>query len=276
MTHLHSTNEQSIQLLIDSEFAEQNNDNTGNITVDFEPIIARHHHMLLFNVVSCMIPITWYNVNSNNNYLKYTINTVDTEVTITEQNYNIDNLVTWLNSNLANFTVTYSSYTNKMTFVHDTDDFTISSESTCLELIGFTNTYHISATRSLTSDIMCDMSYTKYITIDCDEIAVKNISTRTKQQNNMLVSVPVNGDAYDVINYWNYGNTKNIITNKYINTLHLVIRDTKDNEIDMNGINWQMVIEFDFIVPKIVTLTENDFLQSRQLAKYNAGDTTDT
>ena len=100
VNHIHNTRESSQTITINSNFAkEYNNNNTGNFTYEFTEILVRYHYNVLLSVNYIQLPISWYNVNSNNNQLVYTINTVETTLEIDKQNYDIDSLVTWLNTN---------------------------------------------------------------------------------------------------------------------------------------------------------------------------------
>ena len=259
--HIHNTRESSQTITINSNFAkEYNNNNTGNFTYEFTEILVRYHYNVLLSVNYIQLPISWYNVNSNNNQLVYTINTVETTLEIDKQNYDIDSLVTWLNTNWTNFTVTYDSYKNKMTYTHSTSEFTIESTSSCLKLLGLSATDHTSVGFVLTSDNVCDLSYTKAVNVCCEEISSKNIGLDGDYKN-ILVSIPVNADANSVLSYYNYSGKRTIITNRSLYKLHIHIEDDDGNEINLNGLNWLIEIEVDFVYLRPQLLNESDYIQ---------------
>ena len=77
------------------------------------------HRKVYASVQNAIIPYSFYNVNSNNNTLMYTVNggSVQT-LNITEGNYNVNTLITAITSAIPAFTITYSNSTNFLTFTH--------------------------------------------------------------------------------------------------------------------------------------------------------------
>ena len=111
-------------------------------------IMREENHLMLISLVSGNIPHSYYNINSNNNIIYYIENSTTKTLTITSKNYNVNDLVSYLNSNWTNFTTTYTISTNKYTFANSTYDFTILSTS-ALDLLGLSKANHISTSKVL-------------------------------------------------------------------------------------------------------------------------------
>ena len=125
----------STQILLNSKYATQYiSSQTSNCVFSLKDVITRPpQFQMLLSLINLNVPHSYYNINSYNNTLIYTVNSITTTLTITSNNYNINDLVTYLNSYMTGFTITYSSSTNKLTIYNGTyARFSISSSSTCL------------------------------------------------------------------------------------------------------------------------------------------------
>jgi hypothetical protein len=89
------------------------------------------------SVVHAEIPISYYTINSNNDYLNMTIDSVDMTFTLTHGNYNASSFKVLLLSLLpTGFTMSLNSNTGIFTLSYTTN-FTINSSSTCFFSVRF-------------------------------------------------------------------------------------------------------------------------------------------
>ena len=233
---------ESFQLYLDSINADVNN---NEYTFNLPLLEVQDGYYLYFSIVNCVIPYSFYNINSNNNVLNYKINSVNYSLTIPIGNYSIINLVAYLNSQLTNFTFAYNKIYNKITITNSINDFILNS-SNFLTLIGFNNSNYISTNKTLTSPNCSNINYIRCINLISNIITYNiNTSKNLVNNNNIICSIPVNTSPNTLIQYQN---TNNFRTNLFVNTLNkIVIKlvDNNNNIIDLNGLNFNLTVQLD-------------------------------
>ena len=233
---------ESFQLYLDSINADVNN---NEYTFNLPLLEVQDGYYLYFSIVNCVIPYSFYNINSNNNVLNYKINSVNYSLTIPIGNYSIINLVAYLNSQLTNFTFAYNKIYNKITITNSINDFILNS-SNFLTLIGFNNSNYISTNKTLTSPNCININYIRCINLISNIITYNiNTSKNLVNNNNIICSIPVNTSPNTLIQYQN---TNNFRTNLFVNTLNkIVIKlvDNNNNIIDLNGLNFNLTVQLD-------------------------------
>jgi hypothetical protein len=127
----------SIQIHLSSKNGTFNNSLLNDVTFNLPIIEVPSEYQLYLSIEHAVIPYSFYNIDNNNNYLKIITDNETINLYITPGNYNVYNLMDYLNLNLINFVITYNSITNKYTFTNTLYNFSINSSSTCLNLLGF-------------------------------------------------------------------------------------------------------------------------------------------
>ena len=237
---------ESFQIHLSSALADRYNDGLTSDCEFYLPVIEIpnnfHIHVSIQNF-AC--PYTFYNINNSNNSLVYLENSLANSITITNGNYNINNLITELTNKMTNFTIVYNSVTNKLTFTNSLYNFSFSSTSTCLSLLGF-STNLASTLKTLTSDSVVNLSPYRCICISSN---LKTFSVNKKFLNNtsLLASIPINTAPNSIIVYENKNNFKcNTFTNN-INTIRIKLTDHNFNTLDLNGQHFTITLQFDVI-----------------------------
>ena len=238
---------ENFQLHLSSNFADKiysNNNADAEFYLPLIEIPSQYH--LHVNVVHASIPFTFYNVNSSNNVLNYTVETTGYSLVIPQGNYTANTMKAFLSLNLQNFTITYNPTTNKFLFVNtQNNNFTFGSTSTCLGLLGFSGQTS-SINYSLTSTKTINLNPIRCICV-CSDLPTSNISLNAKNKNNILCSIPITTQPNSIITYLNSNNFK---INTYVNilsSLKIQLMDQDGNILDLNGSNWSMTIQFDVI-----------------------------
>jgi hypothetical protein len=238
---------ENFQLHLNSENADSVYFN-NNCQVEFYlPIIEipSQYHMYV-SVEHASIPTTFYNINSNNNILVYVINLVTYTLEITKGNYNVTTLKNYLMTNMNNFTIIYDSIINAFTFTHTYYDFTISSNSTCLSLIGFFKTDTTSVSKILTSTRAVNLCSIRCICVHTN-LKTSNISKTNTNCFNILCSIPITVSPLSIQPYTNNNNFKVNTFSNNISMLSIKLCDQLGNLIDLNGANWSMTIQFNIV-----------------------------
>ena len=260
MNHLIDTNESVITLNINSDRKIGTVSNTISgieIPLNFR-LSHDNDYNLLFGVKNARIPISYYNINDNNNVLNYQIDVTTYTYTITSKQYTITTLGTHLDTNTP-FTLTYDSETYKFNITHATDDFTILSTSTCLKTLGLSNQDHTSIAQSLTSNQVADISYTKNIIIASTTLQTRNLNNTGGSTSYVLTRIPLSVDPGSVQPYEDTDMT--IIENRDYNVIDLYVLDDDYNEIDLNGVNYTLTLRFAYQQKSIIRETQYMKLQ---------------
>lgn len=242
--------QESFQIYLNSEFADVQKSSTNDVEFHLPTIEVDSQYHLYASITSASIPVSYYNVNNNNNLIVYDTSSTVYRVTIPIGNYTVNQLVATLNSILTNFTVTYNDQTNKMMFIHNSLNYTFRYEigfySTAFELLGFSKYSQISVARVLSSNICCNLEPIRMFCI-CSNLPTGNMNNSNPLKQNILCQIPVDQSKYGVVNYINPTRFKcNLYTN-IINSVEIMIADQNSNMIDLNGVNWSITLQLDII-----------------------------
>ena len=115
---------ENFQIHLNSEVADKKYDDNSCYCDFYLPMIeVPNQYQIHLSLQHASIPYTFYNINSTNDILNYSINGVSYYITITHGNYNVITMKTFLINSLTNMNVIYDYVTNKFTFIHSTYDF---------------------------------------------------------------------------------------------------------------------------------------------------------
>ena len=241
--------DESFQIFLSSSNADKVGSLNSNCTwyLPFIEIPDQHHIHL--SVQSAIIPVSFYNVNRTNNILSYSVSSNNTivQIIIPVGNYNAIQLKTMLNT-LIPITTTYNPISNTFTFVRTQNNFTFYTiGSTCFSLLGFSLVNQISTNKTLISNYCVNMSPIRAFQISLPTIKTGNISKAKELSQNVLMQIPINAGQNEIVTYFN---TTLFSSNLFVNYMHeiqLVILDQNSNIIDLNGVEWSIVLQFDIL-----------------------------
>lgn len=190
------------------------------------------------SINSAVIPSSFYNINSNNNKIKIG----STIFSITEGNYNINDLITTINTqtNTALLMLfSYNSITNKTTVTNNggTSQVITLSSSPLLWVLGFENQYTITLTTltSSTSPNCVNLLNIPRLFIRSSAIDAGNYSDETESQD-VLAVIPNTACINGVIHYTNFNGIKHLVELQNLSNFDIFITDDDRNEIDFNGV----------------------------------------
>jgi hypothetical protein len=244
---------ESIQIHLNSKFADNYINNNFCNCEFFLPVIEipPQHHIYI-SCILANIPYSFYNIDENNNKLMFCVNDVSFyTITIPPGNYNVYQLISYIEANNTQLKLSYDVITNKITFSHTTYDFYLLSTSTCLELFGFkssdTQLAMTSYQSKLTSSYCINLQSKHCICVQVN-YQTGNINISNKLSNNILASIPVSGQPYSMIVYRN--NNSGFRSNLYTNTLgylNVKLIDQNNNTINLNGCHWTLTLQLDIV-----------------------------
>ena len=234
---------ESFQIYLNSTNADNINNNIYNFILPNLEIADGNY--IYLSVQYANIPYSFYNINTTNNVLIYTLNLLNYTVTITPGNYNITQLITFLKSNMSGFTISYNSITNKMNFSHSTYNFVFLSTSTCQEILGFkTNTNYTSTTLSLISINCISLIPIKCINI-VSNLLTYNINKANPNNQSILCCMPVTTQPNSIIEYKNNNNFRSNLFINQISNITIKLTDQNNNTLNLNGLDFFLTIQLD-------------------------------
>tara|TARA_R110002020_G_scaffold174619_1_gene366114 strand:- start:1424 stop:2482 length:1059 start_codon:yes stop_codon:yes gene_type:complete len=238
----------------------------------------------LFRVIvqSAQIPYTFYNTNSNNNYIDWEENGVlKTPLQITQGNYNILELIneikTDMNTNSSfgatTYDITYSGISNKITITSTNANNTkllfntgTNKLKSIAKQIGFTNDSDITINNGANgiSNSVVNLLSIHSLFIRSNVLSSLNILSSFSNSGGMtntdiLTSIPITADPLSMIYYQYYeGMDYSILEDSTISYMDFKLTDQNANIIDLQPqINWELVINIQvvknplFIIPKM-------------------------
>lgn len=191
-----------------------------------------------FSVNSAVIPASFYNINSNNNRIRIG----STTYTIAVGNYNINDLITAINTiiNTAILVLfSYNQITNKITIQNNG----VSSQvinfvlSPLLWVLGFNQISFTTLTTltSTTSPNCVNLLNIPRIFIRSSAIDAGNYSDETESQD-VLAVIPNTACINGVIHYTNFNGIKHLVELQNLSNFDIFLTDDERNEIDFNGV----------------------------------------
>ena len=132
-----------IQILLASDDYNHKLGTSDFVFILPDTIKATPHHTMRVALTSASIPVSFFNINNNNNRLDITFGGLSYSAILPFGNYNMGQFLTATDTALkavglvSPIGMTWNSATNKVSFTVDRT-LTLESTSTCLKLIGFT------------------------------------------------------------------------------------------------------------------------------------------
>ena len=201
------------------------------------------------SLVNAQIPISWYIINYSNNMFKIKLgNNTEQIITIPVGNYNANSLITNLKLliNDSNFIITISKITGKITFTYNNSFIIYTNIDNSIGIIlGFELNNVYNSTNSLTCPYPLNLLGYKRLEIYTQDIQTLNYSSANNSMSTLLSIIPIDQPPWGLITFNNYTDTKNIIKNKTIDKIELIIRAEDKTLINFNNIDWTLKLKID-------------------------------
>ena len=247
-TILHIRSKDSLQLT--------NGYNTNFSVNLLNPVNINDNEEIHISIMSAEVPYSFYNISSHleNNILVYD----DTNtLTLTNQNYDIDQLVEFFNNDSSFssiFTTTYNEQSNKITFTNTTGvshkiNLSLSNVNKEIGFEEIDTDRTITAGSTLTSDYVCNLATIHSIFIKSSLSTANVLSTRAGNSTTLQkISVDVNSMG---IIYLNADDYRQITVTQVpvIDHITFLITDQNNRLLQLNNCNFELSILFE-IYPK--------------------------
>ena len=230
----------------------------SNLVFFFEdPLqIDKNAYEMRLSIVNVQMPISWYLINDTNNMI--IINNV--KYYFKKGNYNINTFITeWANSIGTNWTVTFDSVTNKISFASKINfTFSDSSNNSLFPIIGFQSgtTYASTSTFVLVAPFCFNFCGISRLNIKSSTFNLGNLDSYNKSKNRTLATVPISSVGTGYILYHNYTHYTNTFKNHEVSTIDINIMDDFRNFIDFNNQDWSLTLQID-ILSEVIQSIDN-------------------
>jgi len=239
----------TINLYLNSKQALTQLQGTSNCIFDFSSLQIEDGDIYV-SIQSAQIPGTFYNVDDINNVFSYSVGVSNYQILIPEANYNVNSLLSFLQSIMTaqGFTITFNSAKNKYTFTNTTS-FIFKASSTCFEILGFTEGQQFSSVgNTLTSNLVINFFTIRNVLIEISNLMTYNKTSNASENNSsILVSIPITTSQNSVLSYSNiYSLYEKITSVANFASLQVRLLDQDLDLLDLNGGNWSMTIQLNY------------------------------
>ena len=277
-THnLNDTHIGSVSIYLDSSKADVVMNGTGNSNVIFylENIIkCPPDTHILMGLTACQIPVSFYNINNNNNTLTLvgSLNGT-TNITIPPKNYNTETLVKAINAELLavgnNITCSFDESSYKFTFSSLAQTVQITATKMNKELGLPPNSVPTLPAYSFTCPTMVNLSGTDSIYVMMNNLSIESLDSRSGGDlNGVLSKVDVCCGFGDYIEFQQTENQFYLIADTTVNHFNVSLTDTNVDLLDMNGIDWSISVCVHFSKKRLPTMV-NDYLLDESNEREN-------
>lgn len=201
-----------------------------------------------YELVSLIMPNGFYNVNNNNNKIYFNDGS-DQTATLTNGNYSASSLATEIQTQMNaasshSFTCTYSTATSKFTISDGTGNFSLkfatNTSASARYLLGFDES-DTSATSSKISDNLIDISNPQMIFVNISQAGDNLRDTKNAIFADLFLPLDV---SFGEMKYFKPGEEeKQTVKFVYTNNLEVYLRDENNDTVDLNGLEWSIVLK---------------------------------
>jgi hypothetical protein len=241
-----------------------NNDKNSSMTFSIPNMLTDAPDILFTTcgLVSAEIPVSWYLIDSDTNILNFSYLAVDYQLVLPFGNYTGNNIVSTLIAafDLALLAVNVTSnitldlITGKLTFKFNNTSgnhitFNYNGSDGLYRILGFTPTINYESVTSGAFEFIyapnpLNLLGIKQIRMCSNNLStIGNYSTGEKNANNILACIPIDVEAWGLINYTNKNNLYSKLKARNISIVDIQLYDELGRFLQMNSINFTFTIQ---------------------------------
>jgi hypothetical protein len=213
---------------------------------------------IYFSIPYAVIPISFYQINENNNTLDVLENGINSSYSFPQGNYSANTFITEFRNLLGSqWSISLNSFNSIFTVTNSLHNFTFYKSSTITSVMGFSTDLSSTVVSNLNTLVMtrvCNFFPLPRICIRCSQLLTNNFMvSNTTGSSDIIVSIPNNSKLNGQLYYQNQNNEKILYLGQDITKLTIKISDDDNNEINFNGISSFFTIQFDIFrkyIPK--------------------------
>lgn len=259
---------QSWQVFLNSEQRTSGANANPSFTLNPPLRLSRSTTAMEVRVQSCSIPFSFNQLNSSNNVLFGLANMTSFSVTITEGNYNINELLAAMKAAVdaaasvaaggpVVTTWSYSRATGKATVTLNSSPSTLTllytSNTQLMRMMGFTSNIFLTVGLSQVSDIKVNVNPVSYIFIRSASLNQPEGSREALlsqgETTDILLDVPVTVGPGGIITYVNAEPGGVRLVNREVSEVQLYLSTNLNFFLDLGGVSWQIALTFTEVQP---------------------------
>lgn len=241
----------SIQLHLNSLYASLLADSTKRSHAWFvlnEGISIPRTHQFYISLCEVAIPVSWYVINYTNNVINYTYDDIQHTIIIEPGNYTALSLAEYINASHDHFNLTYNLKTYKFNVEPLNNKLLQFADGAKILSIQPQN---VGTDQPFTSDVV-DLGGTRSVFVKTN-LGTQCMDSFHKGRSNILAKIPVLVENGQILQY-NASSFKTSIADSHINVLEIFLLDEQHNELNLNGLDWSLTLQFDVIEKPLETL----------------------
>lgn len=187
------------------------------------------------------IPNVFYNINTYNNVLKIDATTY----TFPIGRYNVDDIITYFNSQVLNIVLSFNSFLNKFTFTSTINATFDASGSTMFYVLGLNEKVNYNVVIGVQSALyMGDLSGPRNIHIECS-FANMNTLDSTGKYKSYIANIPVDVGYLSVIHYTNQTIeldqvVRSAIYSQNLSLIDITLKNNRGEILDMQNQHYEL------------------------------------
>lgn len=229
-----------------------NGDYKSNVQFDIPDMIYKDDTVeyIQYSIPYCVIPVSFYTINENNNTLHLLWNGYDLNIVFESGNYNASYFINQFKSLLGasnGWNITLDTVNSKFTITNSYSSFTLYGDSSVDYIMGFSDTCSstvVGSQNSLTLSRPCNFLSLPRICLRCQQLSNSGNMRGNVNSADIVISIPNNSKPNGQIVFENIY-SKTFLKAERIERLNIQLTDDDGNLINFNGISSFFNIQFD-------------------------------
>lgn len=253
-----------------------NPDFKSNIEYNIPNMIVRDESVeyIQFSIPDCVIPVSFYTVNENNNRLDVIEQGITNSYYFPYGNYNANLFINQFISLLGNnWSISLNTFNSVFTVSNSENSFTFLDTSTIDSVLGFSTILYStnSSPYTLTMTRCCNYLPLPRVTLRCAELANTSM-IGLNASTDVIITIPNNAKPNGQIYYQNQSQAKLLFRHHELSRFVVSFTDDDGNYINFNGISTFFTLQFDIFrkyvekPPRFSNILQ--YVNSRTFAEY--------
>jgi len=267
---LNTTTYPSINLYLKSEEATESLSNSHKRFRLKQAInqSSRPDIQTLVGLTNFECPASFYLINNTNNKIGIIASNVNKVITIDNGNYDIYTLLIEIETKcfeikdeiFTTITTLFNDKTNKISFVSSNGNIIVTEQTTCDRILGCENALPTQSNTTIEFDNVCNLSGTSSIYIKLKGVGLNNLNSKG-EIDETLAKINVEVLPSEFVFYEDEAeNIYYLIDNDVINNVEILLCDDRNNELDLNGNPFSLVLTFHFVYRREEEFNSSAFL----------------
>ena len=237
-------------LVVDSKDRIHQFDSTNDFLIQLNPSLD---HIKSIELKALFLPLTHYNVSSQNNKVYFTDGVTDYEATLVNGIYDTDSILDAVKvameatSYSGTITVTFDAIAHLYQISSSTNislQFGTYTTNSISELLGYNNVNTALGLTHIANNV-CNLSVPEYFFINLSGVN-SNVQTTNSETGTFVVFITTNSGG---VNY-HFENTNYKSSSKWnvhpLQTVRVTLKERGNKIFDINGVNWSMLLKLSY------------------------------